>query len=192
MMNCNYKVLALISTLATFQGLHAPCQVIHGTGSYKGGVPGFDRGMESTMHCGNNPESWVRGTAALDKDSGILSITVQLETDSVLAGPKGRLSTIIRNADGKQIYRAMSDEIGIGGKPPGKAVIQNFTSNISVPKAIAFTANSMSLDAECTGSINRLFNINPDNVHRSFLIVANSLMELTKSSPEEQKLVAQA
>lgn len=71
--------------LITFFVFYSPAlgQVINGTGSYKGATPGWDRGMQTTMHCGNNPESWVRGSASLDKASGVLSVTVQLETDSV-------------------------------------------------------------------------------------------------------------
>lgn len=190
-MNSTPKFLPLMIALTLLTFMQAQAQIIHGTGSYKGAAPGWDRGLESTMHCGNNPESWVRGSATLNKDSGILSITVQLETDSVLAGPKGRLSIEVRDVAGKQVYRAVTDEIGIGGKPTGKAAIQNFSSTIMVPRPIASTANSMYLDAECTGSINRLFNIDPETV-KSFLVIANSLIEPTQNTPEQQKRVSHA
>jgi hypothetical protein len=38
-----------------------------------------------------SPESWVRGSAALNPEIGWLSLTLELETDSPQAGPKGRL-----------------------------------------------------------------------------------------------------
>lgn len=167
-------------------------QVVNATGSYKGAAPGWDRGMESTMHCGNNPESWVRGSATLDKQSGALSMVVQLETDSVLAGPKGRVIASIRDAGGNLLYRATSDEIGIGGKPPGNVVIRNFSSTMSIPLGISSAANSISLDAECRGSITRLFNIDLGNITRSFDVVASNFREQSNGSPDATKLVVGA
>jgi hypothetical protein len=49
-------------------------QVI-GSGPYKAKSGGWDRGMQTTMYCGNGPESWVRGNATLDTASGALSLT---------------------------------------------------------------------------------------------------------------------
>jgi hypothetical protein len=191
-MNQRLRILVLLMVSLSSQMGKLAGQVVHGTGSYKGAGPGWDRGMESTMHCGNNPESWVRGSAQLDKGTGILTVTIELETDSVLAGPKGRLSTVLRDNLGQLIYRATSDEVGIGGKPHGRAVIKNFSSTISIPQSIAAAASSMYLDAECTGSITRLFNIDLQDASSSFLVIANSFMELTKIGPEEQQRVTQA
>jgi Trypsin len=174
---------------------HCPLvgQVINGTGSYKGAGPGWDREMQTTMHCGNNPESWVRGSASLDKMSGILSMTVQLETDSVLAGPRGRVTVVIRNAEGKSLYVVSSDEIGIGGKPPGNVVIRNFASAVTIPTLISKSANSLYLDAQCTGSVNRLFNIDLGNPGRGFDLFASGIAsDLSSASPAAQKLVQTA
>ena len=182
-------ISALLGLLSPVPGL---AQLIHGTGSYKGAAPGWDRSMETTMHCGNNPESWVRGSAALDKESGILSMTIQLETDSVLAGPKGRVVASISDSAGRLLYRATSDEIGIGGKPPGQAVIENFSSTISIPLPISAAASSLYLDAECTGPINRLFNVDLVNVHQSFGVIASNFLEPGRGSPTEMSLVADA
>jgi hypothetical protein len=167
-------------------------QTIHATGSYKGAAPGWDRGMETTMHCGNNPESWVRGSATLEKSTGILSITLQLETDSVLAGPKGRVLASVRNAAGQELYRAVSDEIGMGGKPPGPAAIRNFSSTISAPLPISAATSSLFLDAQCTGSITQLFNLNPINLNHNFAVFASNLLEYSTVSPISMNLVADA
>lgn len=187
---CRNIVLVLL--LGTISSISVAEQVLHGTGSYKGASPGWDRGMETTMHCGNNPDSWVRGSAALNKESGILSITVELETDSVIAGPKGRVTTSIADLAHNIVYRVTSDEIGIGGKPPGPAVIKNFSSTISIPKEISEIANSLYLDAECTGSITRLFNVNPVDISRSFAIYANNFREQNVGSQGARSLVSNA
>ena len=184
--------LILISMIGILGYLPSTAQTINGTGSYKGAAPGWDRGMETTMHCGNNPESWVRGSAALDKNSGIMSMTVELETDSVYAGPKGRVTASVRDADHNLLYRVTSDEIGIGGKPPGHAVIKNFTSTISVPEPISKAADSLYLDAECTGSVNRFFNVDRVNISRSFAVFATNFHEHSVGSPDAKSLVSAA
>jgi Trypsin len=167
-------------------------QTIHASGTYKGAAPGWDRGMETTMHCGNSPESWVRGAASLEKSTGILSITLQLETDSILAGPKGRVQASIRDAKGQEIYRAVSDEIGMGGKPPGPAAIKNFSSTISVPLPVSAAAASLFLDAQCTGSVTGLFNLDPVNINHNFVVVASNPLEHAPASPAAMNLVADA
>lgn len=171
-------------------------QTITGTGSYKGAGPGWDRGMQTTMHCGSSPESWVRGSATLDKTSGLLSVTVQLETDSVFAGPKGRVTIAIRDARGQPAYTLTSDEIGIGGKPPGNVAIQNFSSSIDIPRSIAREAESLYLDAQCTGSINRLFNISVGDLGkagRGFDLIASAIPgEASAASSEARDVVAAA
>lgn len=145
--------------------------IITGTGPYKATSPGFDRGMQTTTYCGNNPESWIRGSATLDTNSGIISMTVQLETDSTTAGPKGRVVATVRDATGKTLATATSDEIGIGGKPPGKAVIRNFDSTVSVPLSTIQTATSLSLEAQCTGSVGQPWGIDLSNVQKAFNII---------------------
>jgi len=182
----------LISMLAVLGSMPTTAQVLHGTGSYRGAAPGWDRGMETTMHCGNNPESWVRGSATLDKESGILLMMVELETDSILAGPKGRVTASISDEDHNLLYRVTSDEIGIGGKPPGQVVIKNFSSTIAIPLAISRAANSLYLDAECTGSITRLFNVDLVNVSRSFAVFASNFREQSIGSPKARSVVSTA
>lgn len=142
------------------------------TGSYKHNSPvgQWGRGMASTMYCGNSPESWVRGNATLDPSSGILSVTVQLETDSTSAGPKGKVSVALKSADGKTLATATTDEIGTGGKQPGSAAIRNFTSQVKIDPAISQRVTAMYLDAQCTGSINRIWNVKLGTVQDAFKI----------------------
>lgn len=167
-------------------------ETINGTGTYKGAAPGWDRGMQTTMHCGNDPESWVRGSASLDKLSGVLSITVQLETDSILAGPKGHVVITIRDSQQKPIYVVTSDEVGTGGRA-NKAAIRNFSSTAMIPTPIAMTAESLFLDAQCTGSVNGLFNLNLQASGKMFeLFSSGSSLELNLGTPEARQIVDMA
>ncbi len=90
---------------------------ITGTGPYSG-PSGFARGMGSTMYCGNNPESWVRSSAVLDTESGQLDTTVQLETNSTLAGPKGKATVNVQDARGATLAAIVSDQVGMGVSRP--------------------------------------------------------------------------
>lgn len=164
------KALLLCSCfVGSFFVANAQVQV---TGSYKHNSPvgQWSRGMPTTMYCGNSPESWVRGNASLDPSSGLLSLTIQLETDSTSAGPKGKLSAALKDSTGKTLATATSEEIGTGGKGPGRAAIRNFTSQTKVDSAITQRVKSIFLDAQCTGSIDRLWNVKLDTVTDAFKI----------------------
>lgn len=143
------------------------------SGSYKhNSAPGtWSRGMASTMYCGNSPESWVRGNATLDPSSGVLSITVQLETDSAKAGPKGKISVTLKGDNDKVLGTATTEEIGTGGKDRGNAVSRNFSGQARIDPTVARTVRSMYLDAQCTGSIDRILNINLNSVEDAIKII---------------------
>jgi hypothetical protein len=144
----------------------AHSQTIQCTGQFNapGKDPGFGRGMQATMYCGNNPESWVRGSASLDKSSGVVSITEQLETDSALAGPKGKVIISIRNANNQELTGIETAESGIGGKQGGQAVIRNISGIKNISASSAEEAASCTVTAQCTGSINAPIGINPGDV----------------------------
>jgi hypothetical protein len=146
------------------------------TGSYKHNSPvgTWSRGMKTTMYCGNDPESWVRGDASFDRSSGILSMTVQLETDATHAGPKGVVTAYLKDAAGKTIATATTSEIGIGGKRPGKSRIENFSSQIKIDPAVASQVQSVYLDAQCTGSSNALWGISLSDAQKAFNIVVKA------------------
>ena len=124
---------------------------IWGTGPYQG-PPGFDRGMQATMHCGNDPESWVRGSAQFNKSSGVLRITMQLETDSVIAGPKGLVVVTLKDANNATLATATTGEKEMGGKPPGKAVIRYLSATAVVSEDEAKKASFLFVQPQCTGS----------------------------------------
>jgi hypothetical protein len=144
------------------------------TGSYNHSSPvgTWSRGMATTMYCGNSPESWIRGNATFDRSTGILIITVQLETDDVLAGPKGKVIATLKDNSGKTLTTVFSEEVGTGGKPPGRAAIRNFISHIKIDDTIAKKVALIHLDAKCTGSLTRLWNLGLDNVIDVFAAAA--------------------
>lgn len=167
-------------------------QTISGTGTYKGAGPGWDRGKQTTMHCGNNPESWVRGSATLNKQSGALAITVELETDSISAGPKGRVVITLRDAQQKPIYMVTSDEVGTGGRT-NKAAIRDFNSTVTIPVPIAMRAESLFLDAQCTGHVDGLFNLNLQTAGKMFeAFSSGSYLEVNPGTPEARQIVDMA
>lgn len=126
------KVLVITIVSAAMVSVSAQAQIIQGTGPYNG-PGGFDRGFQSTQHCGNNPESWIRGSASLDKSSGILNVQVQAETDSTTAGPKGKVLVAVRDAAGNQLADIQSDEFGRGGRPPGGAAMNTANKATTLP-----------------------------------------------------------
>jgi hypothetical protein len=158
--------------------LIAPCLAnsaeIKATGPYAG-PGGFDRGMQSTMYCGNNPESWVRGSASLDTASGVVSLQVQLETDSTTAGPKGKVSVIAEDAAGKTLATLESAELGMGGKPMGGAAIKNFGSSQAIPGAIAARVTQLKVRAVCTGSSGGLWGIDLGDAAKAFQIIVTAV-----------------
>lgn len=76
----------------------------------------------------------------------------------------------LKDSAGTALATAKSEEIGTGGKPPRRAAIRNFSSHASVNPDVAGRVWSMYLDAECTGSIDRLFNITLGTVQDAFKI----------------------
>src|SRR5438477_6408768 len=94
-------------------------------GSYSG-PQGFDDGMASTMYCGNSPESWIRGDAQIQ--DATLVIRIELETDSVVAGPSGIVTVTLWGDDGGKLATIRSAEVGRTGKPPGVSATSRFSS----------------------------------------------------------------
>jgi hypothetical protein len=96
---------------------------------------------------------------------------MQLETDSVAARPKGRVTVTFADVNGKTVAIAASEEIGTGGKPPGHAAIRNFSSSASVPIGLAKQGQSTYVDPECTGSVNGFWNLDWNDVLNEFNII---------------------
>lgn len=117
----------------------------------------WSRGMSAFVH-GTDPESWVRGSASIDRSNGNISHTLQLETDSVEAGPKGRITVNVYDVAGRKLATT-SAEAGMGGKPPGRAVIRNFTGQTQIPTNIAKAAQSVTVSVEHLGRQFGLFGV---------------------------------
>jgi hypothetical protein len=135
------------------------------------GPAGFDHGMQTTQYCGNNPESWVRGSAKLDTATGTVTVDIELETDSTLAGPKGRVVIEVHGDGGRLLVTLESSEVGIGGKPPGHAVSRRFSSHASLTEVLARRARTLSIRAACTGAAPQLWGIGGDPTHNFGLAV---------------------
>ncbi len=136
---------------------------ISGTGNYYG-PPGFANGFQSTQHCGNNPESWVRCSATLDQQTGFLTMYINLETDATHAGPKGQGSAFIYDCNGYLLARVSSAEVGRGGKAPGKAESSTFQATFNLGPDIGNRACKVIVAANCTGVEFRWFNVSLEQV----------------------------
>ncbi len=138
--------------------LAVQAEVIVGTGQYIG-PGGFDRGFQATQYLGNWPESWLRGSAFLNKETGVLNVWVGLETDATFAGPKGQVHVYITDAYGNLLTKVSTDEVGRGGKSPGPAEISNFQASMYLSPDIARRAAHLTVVPHHTGFINRWFNV---------------------------------
>jgi len=129
-----------------------------GEGPYYGP---FDRGFCSTQYCGNSPESWVRGRADVNKETGALAILMQLETDSVVGGPSGTVTVSLRDATGREIARGTSGSSYITGKLPGHSRIENASKLLQIPTGIASQVSTVAVQAHCGPPHDGLFGIFP-------------------------------
>ena len=126
---------------------------------------GQDHGLQAATYCGASPESWVRGSAALSL--GWLSLTLELETDSQQAGPKGRLYITlskgclhpVRGACDAvhdplvHLYTVETDEVSIGGKSGGSDTgIVRRSASVDIPDTVARQVTHVAVQAVCTGS----------------------------------------
>jgi hypothetical protein len=148
----------------------ATAQVLSGTGSYSG-APGFDRGFQATLYCGNNPESWIRGSAFLDKQTGLLTMHINLETDAMHAGPRGQVLVYIFDSNGTLIARVASDDVGRGGKKPGVFEQNTFQSSKYLGTAIGNQAHKIVVVPTLLGFVDRWWNIRLETVGDAFGLI---------------------
>jgi hypothetical protein len=158
-------LLALCSLSAGAQERTPP---ILGLGTYvaphDGRHDGQDHGLQAATYCGASPESWVRGSAALSL--AWLSLTLELETDSPQAGPKGRLYVTLSKGclhpvhgacDALRdplvpLYTVETDEVGIGGRSSGDTGVVRRSASVDIPDNVARQVTHVAVRAECTGS----------------------------------------
>ena len=155
-------VIAVVAIVLMFTS-NVNAQTQAGTGSYTG-APGFDRGFQATTYGGNYPESWVRGSAFLDKQTGFLTMHIDLETDATHAGPKGQVLVYIFDAYGNLITRVCSAEVGRGGKAPGKAERSTFQATAYLNPQVGQRAAKMIVVANVTGQVNQLWGVSLSSI----------------------------
>jgi hypothetical protein len=126
-----------------------------------GAAPGFDRGFCSTTYCGNSPESWSRGRADINPTTGRLAMTLELETDSTVGGPIGKMSAKLLDANGNLLKSYSSDKQQTGGKRPGKSMIVDFPGTKDVDPAIAQKVAAITVSSECLGHHDAFWSVLP-------------------------------
>jgi hypothetical protein len=106
-------------------------------------------------------EGWVRGKANLNRDTGDVHIFMQLETDSVAAGPCGKIAADFLEEDGTVLATITTGEACRGGKPPGKAVRSDAHSNQphAIPVAVAKKVTKIVVRPTVTGIKKGLFGL---------------------------------
>lgn len=102
---------------------------------------------------------WVHARASLDVRSGLLELVLELATDRVDQGPKGRMSVRLLNEEGQTIATYAMDEQKIGGKAPGGARFQKFVSSAQVAPEVARNTRTILVQADLTGGFVELFGV---------------------------------
>jgi hypothetical protein len=169
-MSSRFAILLALSCLSAGAQEHTP--LILGWGTYvaphDGRHDGQDHGLQATTYCGANPESWVRGSAALSLGTvAWLNLSLELETDSPQAGPKGRLHVTLSKGclhpvhgacDAVHdplvnLYTVETDEVSIGGRGrDGDTGIVRRSASVDIPDNVARQVTHVEVQAECTGS----------------------------------------
>jgi len=172
-MRCMSSRCAILLALCCLPaGAQQRTPLILGWGTYvaphDGRHDGQDHGLQAATYCGASPESWVRGSAALSLEgTAWLSLTLELETDSPQAGPKGRLYVTLSKGclhpvhgvcDAVHdplvnIYTVETDEVGIGGRSRGGDTgIVRRSASVDIPDNVARQVTHVAVQADCTGS----------------------------------------
>jgi hypothetical protein len=167
-MSSRFVILLALCCLSV--GAQERTPLILGSGTYvaphDGRHDGEDHGLQAATYCGANPESWVRGSAALNPSTGWLSLALELETDSPQAGPKGRLYVTLSKGclhpvhggcDAVhdplvKLYTVETDEVSIGGKSRGETGIIRRSASVDIPDAVARQVTHVAVQADCMGS----------------------------------------
>lgn len=184
-------VLALLPAMVSAEIISTPANKGPYDGSPKesGGVHGrnFMRGMYTTRYCGNGGvESWVRGSATLNTATGDLGMTVQLETDDTVAGPKGKMIVEVKDVDGHVLATATTSEFGMGGKPPGHAKINDFSGSAKIPQVVAAKATSLDASVQCTGYVNQLWGIDSGKLIHAVNVVVSAMGLASSNNNDSQ------
>lgn len=157
--------------------------IIQGTGSIINNPGGdWSRGMQSYM-LAYDDSGWIRGSAQLNRITGALTTHVQLETDNLSKGPKGVIRVALRDSDGGTLAVVKTEEIGRGGKGPGKAAFTDATSVVDVDPMLLPSIKALYVEATWTGPVDRLFNIDLTNTLNQLKLILE-ITELGKKAIE--------
>lgn len=115
-------------------------------------------GYSAVKHS-KNPEGWLRGSAALDKTTAVLTMRIQLETDSVASGPKGFITIDLQNDSKETIGTVKTGNVWCGGKPPGKARRRNFRFEKKLPARLASATQHLEAKMTQTGKKVQLWSV---------------------------------
>jgi hypothetical protein len=77
-------------------------------------------------------------------------MTIELETDSVAAGPKGTIVAHLKGTGGADLGSATLSA-ALGGKKPGHSRIEDTSKVVMIPVATAQKVQSVTVEAHCTG-----------------------------------------
>lgn len=96
-------------------------------------------------------EGVVRGDASLNTATGVLSTSLDLETDRVDSGPIGNMSVELLGRNNVVLDTINVGQEEIGGKNPGKFREVTFSGQTSVSPALAANVVSISLQVQYLG-----------------------------------------
>lgn len=136
--------------VASIVSVLAPCAMADTIKCVPSGDP-IAGGQCSFVHRGM-PESWVRGSAALDTSTGVLSLNLQLATASKTAGPCGKLTAVLRDGQGNDLVQVtMGRAVCLGGKSTETVAVKDFQLQKSVPRALAQRTKAVVVTLEYSG-----------------------------------------
>ena len=118
----------------------------------------WSRGYSAVKHS-KDPEGWLRGSASLDTETNVLTMKLQLETDSTASGPKGFLTVNLLDESNKTIGKVTTGTVWVGGKPPGKAKSKNFKFAKAVPAKLAKGTRSLTVKMTQKGKKTQLWGV---------------------------------
>jgi hypothetical protein len=118
---------------------------------------------------------WVRAKASLITESGDLRIVLGLETDRLDFGPKGRAWVRLLDASGVELARVqMEQPIGIPGKAPGKARIEEFSLSVAVSAAIASRTASLAVSVTYDGKQFAPFGLPIEDIAQAIAVIVSA------------------
>jgi len=151
--------VATLAATAMFLSLTVcEAQVISSTPSQSSGANGLSVYVHGSKH-----RTWVRGSASVNADTGVIRLKVQLESDSMNSGPKGNMTVSFNDSNGKNVVRVAVGEVGMGGKRQGNDRVEDFFGHTRIPVKLAHRIASVNVSVKLVGHGNGYSGVNPDH-----------------------------